>query len=470
MIRRGPPRWILEALGALAGALALWLVLRPLWSGARAITWATHAGQFELLAPRMLCLALIIPYFVWMTGRSLADLPLPQRVLSVLLRIAFALVLMLSLARVVRTATTHKVCAVYLVDVSESVPNAGLEDARAEVQKALAAKPRDDLVRLITFARRPRLVPIAGDVVPPIERHGRGLDAGTDIASALQLAYGLYPEGYLRRAIVLSDGVQTDGDALAEANRAKQFGVRVSVVPAKRPVPGEVAVRDLRVPDKVHEQETFDVHAEVFSSVAQRVKLVLKQGELVNGLDGVKAVDLHAGDNDVSFRSKAAIPGDVTYSVEVTEAAEDHFPENNRATVVTAVLGMPVVLYVDGNPARATYLGAALSAQQFNVDTFDPLPTSVREAERYDFIILSDMPSERVSLAQQDAIEQYVRDLGGGFLFAGGENGYGLGGWAHTTLERILPVRMEAEKRKDEPEVAMALVIDRSGSMTGLPL
>jgi Ca-activated chloride channel family protein len=62
-----------------------------------------------------------------------------------------------------------------------------------------------------------------------------------------------------------------------------------------------------------------------------------------------------------------------------------------------------------------------------------------------------------------------VRDLGGGFLFAGGENGYGLGGWYHTTIERILPVRMDAEKRRDEPEVAMALIIDRSGSMTGLP-
>ena len=63
-----------------------------------------------------------------------------------------------------------------------------------------------------------------------------------------------------------------------------------------------------------------------------------------------------------------------------------------------------------------------------------------------------------------------MRDLGGGFLFSGGENGYGLGGWYHTTVERILPVRMDPEKRRDEPEVAMALVIDRSGSMTGLPL
>ena len=64
-----------------------------------------------------------------------------------------------------------------------------------------------------------------------------------------------------------------------------------------------------------------------------------------------------------------------------------------------------------------------------------------------------------------------MRDLGGGFLFAGGEAGFGLGGWYHTTIERILPVRMDAEQQaRTSRSVAMALVIDRSGSMTGLPM
>ncbi|MBL9108652.1 MAG: VWA domain-containing protein, partial [Myxococcales bacterium] len=98
------------------------------------------------------------------------------------------------------------------------------------------------------------------------------------------------------------------------------------------------------------------------------------------------------------------------------------------------------------------------------------MPSSIRELERFDFVILSDAPAEAVSMTQQDAIESYVRDLGGGFLFAGGESGYGLGGWYHTTIERVLPVRMDAEKRRDEPQVAMSLVIDRSGSMSGMPL
>jgi Mg-chelatase subunit ChlD len=460
------------ALLAALGAVGLWVYLRYVWYAGPTIAWSRRGQDYELLAPRMLGIALLAPYFLWMMGRSLADLPLAQRILSVLLRVAFVAVLALGLARLAHTATTQKVCTVYVVDVSDSVPDLALEDARAEVQKALDARPKDDLVRLVTFAKRPRVVPLSDEEkkAPVIERHGPGLGGATDIASALQLAYGLFPEGYLRRAVVLSDGVQTDGDLLAEANRARSYGVKLFTVPYRRPVPGEVAVRELRVPDKIHEGETFDVHAQVFSSVAQKVKLVLKQGDVVNGLDGVKDVDLQPGDNDVTFKSKAAVPGEVTYSLDVSGAAEDRFKENNRATAVAAVLGKPVVLYVDGNPARASYLASALSAQQLNVDTSDPLPTSLREAERYDFIVLSDMPAERVSLTQQETLEAYVRDLGGGFLFAGGENGYGLGGWYHTTVERILPVRMDAEKRRDEPEVAMALVIDRSGSMTGLPL
>src|SRR5262249_57476907 len=94
----------------------------------------------------------------------------------------------------------------------------------------------------------------------------------------------------------------------------------------------------------------------------------------------------------------------------------------------------------------------------------------VEGGERYDLFVLSEVPAEQVSLSSQALVERYVRDLGGGFLFAGGESGFGLGGWAHSTIERILPVRMDAERRKEMPSVAMTLVIDRSGSMTGLPL
>jgi Ca-activated chloride channel family protein len=478
--------------GSIIGLVGVWFY----WKGvlhpeAATLSWKRQGTDYELLAPKMLGLALLAPFFLWMIGRSLADLPWPQRILSAFLRVVFVALLALGLSRLARTATTQKVCTVYLVDVSESVPDAALEDARAEITKGLLEKPSDALVRVITFAKRPRVVPLADDAkaAPVLERHDlptnavqdkndknapkrTGLGAATDLASAMQLGYGQYPAGYLRRAVILTDGVQTDGDILAEANRARDFGVKIFTIPYHRPVPGEVALRDLRVPDKVRVGEPFNLHANIFSSRPQKVRATLKQGEAINGLDGIRMLDLRPGDNDVTFKSVVRVAGEVTYALDLSDIPEDRFKENNRFAVSVAVPGRPAVLYAEGNPARASYLAAALSAQELDVDIRGPreIPSSIRELERYDFVILSDAPAESVSLTQQDAIESYVRDLGGGFLFAGGEAGFGLGGWSHTTIERILPVRMDAEKRRDEPQVAMVLVLDRSGSMSGLPI
>ena len=93
--------------------------------------------------------------------------------------------------------------------------------------------------------------------VPPPERSAtqapadakRGADkpgAGSDLQAALQLAYGVFPPGYLKRAVLITDGVETEGDVLAEANRARGFDVKLFTVPYRRPAPAEVAVRNLR--------------------------------------------------------------------------------------------------------------------------------------------------------------------------------------------------------------------------------
>lgn len=492
-------RWIAWSVtcAALAGLL-FWVYRRyVLLHPDPTLTWVRAGVKYELLNPKMLGAILLAPWFVGVLASSLADLPWPQRVLSVLLRIAFVALVALGLSRLARTATTEKVATVYLVDVSDSITDEALGDARAVIAKAFAERPEDGVVKVITFARRPRLAELAaGDGgspgaapllpgapdaerrPPPLGRHvdekgERGdLGAGSNLQAALQLAYGLYPPGYLKRAVLLSDGLQTDGDVLAEANRARDFGIRLFTIPYRRPAPPEVAVRELRLPDRVKVGETFEVHADIYSSRATRAKARLYQGEALNGLEGIKDLDLKAGPNDVVFRSVVRVAGQVTYAFDLSDIAEDKFKENNRYATTIDVPGRPAVLYIEGTPQYAGPLSSALTAQQLDVDVRPPagFPGSLKELERYDFVIVSDTPKEAMSLQAQELIEAYVRDLGGGFLFAGGESGYGLGGWYRTTMERILPVRMDNERKKEMPSVAMTLVIDRSGSMTGLPL
>jgi uncharacterized membrane protein len=472
------PGSLLVLFGALAFALQRFVLSAP----TEAFRWQRTGIKYELLEPRALAVVLLAPLLLYVLGKSLADLPWQQRVLSVLLRVAFFVLLGLGLARLVRSDETHRVATVVLVDVSDSVADATLDKARAEIERLYRAKGEGDLLKLVAFARRPRAVPLeqdgklllpkAADLRWKDAAKGPRTEAGSNIQSAMQLSYGLFPPGYLKRIVLLSDGLETEGSLLSEANHAKRFGARLYVHPFRDPPPGEVAVRALRLPDKVDIGQPFDVTAEVYASRATTAKARLYQGETLNGLEGVRDLTLKAGENEVTFKSVVRVGGEVTYALKLSDIADDRFAQNNGMDVTLDVPGRPQVLYIEGQPQRGSYLVSALSAQQFDVDLrpASAMPGSLRELERYDFFILSDVPREAVSDAAQDLIEKYVRDLGGGFLFAGGEAGYGLGGWGHSTLERLLPVRMDAERRKEMPGVAMALVIDRSGSMTGLPM
>ena len=468
--------------GAIAIVLLVVLALayrRYVWNSPDAtLSWARGATTYVLRSPRLLGLLLVAPFFLLILPRSLADLPWQQQLLSLALRLAFVTALALALSRVARTEKAENVFAVFLVDVSDSVSPESIADARASLQQFLNARKKDDRVRVITFARRPRLLEMdeTAKEPPALARHDADASthfgAGTNLQAALQLAYGLYPPGYLRHAVLFSDGVETDGDLLAEANRAEKLGVKLFTVPYRGAVPGEVAIQRMRLPDHVKVGEAFEIHADVYASRAGQARALLYQGEALNGLDGARTLTLVPGVNDVLFKSVVRVGGEVTYRLELEPLGDDKFPENNRVAETIDVPGRPSVLYVEGEPTRAAPLASGLDRQGFDVDVRAPtsFPGSLRELERYDFLIVSDVPAEQISLSSQELIESYLRDLGGGFLFAGGPNGYGPGGWYHTTVERILPVRMDAERRKDMPSVAMSLAIDRSGSMTGLPM
>ena len=162
----GPPPndkkpWIGRALFALAvlavGAIAVSIFVKFGVRAGPTLQWKRGDEIYELLSPKMLGLILLTPYFLYVTGKSLADLPWPQRVLSFVLRTAFVVLLAIGLGRVAKTAYSHKVCTVHVVDVSESIPDEALADAQGAIDKAWNERGEGE-VRVITFAVRPRVI------------------------------------------------------------------------------------------------------------------------------------------------------------------------------------------------------------------------------------------------------------------------------------------------------------------------
>src|SRR5690606_33213234 len=140
-----------------------------------------------------------------------------------------------------------------------------------------------------------------------LARHEDG--AASNLEAALQLSYGLFPPGHLRRAVLLSDGGQTEGDLLSEAARARRFGVSVSVRPYRDGVPREVAVRGLVIPGRLPVGEPSPVRARIFSTTDTAARLRLYQGATLNGLEGIKDVELHRGENEIELRSVVRVAG-----------------------------------------------------------------------------------------------------------------------------------------------------------------
>nr|MDA8220034.1 VWA domain-containing protein [Dehalococcoidales bacterium] len=86
---------------------------------------------------------------------------------------------------------------------------------------------------------------------------------------------------------------------------------------------------------------------------------------------------------------------------------------------------------------------------------------------RYDTTVLADVPADALPPGATDLLERYTRDLGRGLVMTGGPDSFGPGGYADTPVEEALPVYMDLRGRGRQPKVALALVIDKSGSMTG---
>ena len=458
---------------AVGAAIAIW-VLIDAWIGDRtSITIDAFSKPIDLLSPQWLHLACVVPAFYLLRILSLTDLSLAQQLVQSTLRSLVVVGVAIALARPSWITTQSKLATVVLVDVSDSVSDKQLTAAKAYVDE-LDKGRGDGNLQVITFAEKPTVAKAeSGEALSTaIKRHLKA-GAGTDAQAAMQLAYGLYPDGYLPRMVLITDGNQTQGDVAIEAYRAKDLGVKVSWRTFDQDKTSEVRVVGVTAPDDIKVGQPYDVTAEVWSTEAQQVTLGLQQDEFPNALEPSKTVDLREGKNLIKFKSDAKHAGATTYRLRLTKFQHDTEQQNNAAVTTAPVKGKPSVLYVEGGmlrePSTAGYMQRALEHENIDVTLRGPagIPSNPKELEKYDLVLVSDVPAHLMGAGQMQALDTYVASMGGGLIMAGGQDSFGSGGYERTRIETMMPVRFDSEKVREQPDIALVLVIDRSGSMQG---
>lgn len=416
---------------------------------------------------------LLLPFLgvvVWVGLRSGLRWPKPRLRASLILRAAAVGLLLLALCRPVVRAGSGEVSVAFLLDVSRSVAPESLREAVAWAEEAGRALGPED-AHFIAFADRPVSVEGASDLLgvrvfdsgsAPGRAPPDALDQGrTDIEAALRHAASRFPPDRLKRLVLFSDGRATDGDIGRALSLLRDSGVRVFPAPSAVRSDGGASVNRIEVPPGARAGEMVGVEVEVHSAVGGPANIrLLRAGEPLTRI----SVALPPGVSTVPVPVRIEEPGMALLEAEV-EVAGDRLPLNDRRAVEAPIAAPASVLYVEGQPESARYLRTALEEGGVEVETAPPAALAFLDLERWDAVVLSDIPPTEIPERTMDRIARYVRDDGGGLVFAAGESSYGEDGYSESVLEEALPVDFRIEEKWKD--LSLVIVLDKSYSMYG---
>jgi len=423
-----------------------------------------------------------------------------RRTTAVVARAVLVVLLVSMLAGAAAVRTTNTLAVVVVADVSGSARRfaatgltdedgrpVGLIDALdALTARLAAARGPDDLLGLVAFDGQAIAVatPTRGDVAD------RSMDVkreeGTDIGAALRRAASLLPPDAAGRIVLISDGNETSGNAReAAAELAGATGARttIDVVPLAYSVGDEVVVESVDAPPRAPTGSTINVRVVLRATAASTGTLrLLREGQEVD-LNGDapgtgRRVSLEPGRNvervEVKLDGSRVHRFEAVYEPDSNDGAlvGDTYVENNRGSAFTVTPGSGAILVVDGvgngdpNGAGATLAGA-LGSEGATVELVAPaaVPTDLLALQKYDLVVLENVPAEALTERQQRILVDHVHDLGGGLVMVGGPDSFGAGGWKGTPVADILPVKLDLPEQLIVPEAAVIFVLDRSGSM-----
>lgn len=224
--------------------------------------------------------------------------------------------------------------------------------------------------------------------------------------------------------------------------------------------PNDWRVSAMRLPTRVQVSEPFLIEIEVRGPGNATVPLkLLRQGKELQASE----VSMSLGSGRARFMDRIGIAGAVQYEAVILPAGDAH-PGNNRHQAIVEIAGGPRVLLVTAYNNDPTF--EVLKRQGFSVEKITDLQ-SLKPAHLAGTkcVILNNVPAYEMPGDFVSALDFYVREQGGGLMMGGGKHSFAAGGWFESPLDPLLPVSMELKQEHRKLMVAMAIVMDRSGSM-----
>ncbi len=404
-------------------------------------------------------------WVIWLWRRSQAQLSLWRRCLVLGLRLIILASMVLALAGAQWLRPQEGLNVFFVLDRSDSIPASQQEASREWVQKAVDSKESTDKAGVVVFGTQASIERTASPVLNLQKLFAVVDTQRTDLGSAIRLATAAFPENGQRRLVILSDGNENLGDAVAAVEAARPLGVSIDVLPLGVSRSGDASIQKFTMPSQMKKGQTFEVKVFTESDRATKGMLRLFRDD---ALLGEQEVELSAGKNLFTFAQTLPAAAFYRYDARL-DVAGDVVPQNNRATAFANVRGDPRVLMVCSNPAEDGALVAALRESKLDVRIVRPpeFPTELAEIQSFDSIFLINVSGGDLGDTLMKLLESAVRDFGIGVVCVGGDQSFAAGAYRGTPLESLLPVDMDLSSKKVLPNGAMAMIMHGMEFMNG---
>lgn len=377
-------------------------------------------------------------------------------------QVAIAALLLLVLAQPKLRLREKGTDVIAVIDRSWSMPPEAPRRIKETLELLAEGRDAGDRLGVVTFGEgaQIQLLPSqkgvhSGDA-KETPRHA------SDLAKGVETALALIPEGRPGRVLALSDGESTGISPASAARDAATRGVPIDYRLFARPKRNDIAVERVMLPEKVNSGEPFQFSAVVRAEEPVSAKYLLVRGERVVAEGQGRFA---AGSNRLLFRDVLVGRGVSEYQLKLV-VPEDSVPENNVAGGVVAVVNSPALMVVNGtgqddNLTRA-FRKAGLPLQLF---AEGQAPVTLDALQGYRGVVLENVPASKLGRRGMVALAHFIESLGGGLLITGGPRSFANGGYFKSPLEPALPVSMEIREEHRKVGIALAIALDRSGSM-----
>ncbi|MEM7476285.1 MAG: VWA domain-containing protein, partial [Planctomycetota bacterium] len=280
------------------------------------------------------------------------------------------------------------------------------------------------------------------------------------LSHALAQARELIPAGSTGSVTMLGDGMATRIDDARAVTALRSSGIPVHWV---------------RLPSV--QQNPQPLSAE-WNSLQQGTSSQLAVRVLTNGSSGTLTLSANGKELAATDYQPQAGEAAITAYLEFEPPNADFMEatlavsgdETNSLEVTLPVKPPHKLLYLAkstgaGSDKLSQMLGAGFEVNQVDPKDSKAIAASLQTA---DLVLFDDLPAGDFPNSAEEQIVQSVKSNGLGLVMSGGRASFGAGGWHKRPIEELLPTEFVQKEEKRDPSTSLVIVIDTSGSMTGV--